>query len=739
MEDPHPLKALLQLQLGSDSYAVLHLPYVLEALTPEYFLPSPHTEKWTARVNSLLNSKDSGARWSGLCLALQTAAFSRPLMMECAQNWIGIALPMLSKNEPPPTMKAAIRLLRHVSPVRSMFQNFNGSCEELELKLLAISTLAHLIPLYPTLHRALQNSLNTLALRYLNGSAPKPTPGPLLEVASRLYSVLPTTGGKVGASNIWRKSIDDTLVFAWTALTSIRTTYPSTGCMSTSVTQPGSLGVDPMVSIPLNTDRLRAATHVLCDLLRTTTSRPISVPVGSLVRLFLALLRCTPVEKVDGHIDSSVRALEKSVIPTIWELACGVLNALAESAQSHLTPHLPQLISHVTYHLEQNLTPSQRLPFLKVTASLFANCHTMHDVVLSSRLLRAILPSLTVVLSTKSEVQSNTEQSTKGKSKGKKRARGYEGDEVFKVTREIICSTVDDGAVLLAALDAIHLVMQSAQISPAVHSLAGRMLLSIYIALPQIPPALLSPDLSLHGALYVKVRNICTDLAIGTTSTMSKSLGLIISSMEDGDSEPRDANVQRTIDLLLHPRVPPLVRALPHVEMLSLFREEEGKEEMEARRRLGIGAEGGVSTPLSAEMVDTATPSSATPAGELSREPLPEYSRSQSVQMPTDTSIIHREQALPKIAANLPVVASYAGFTEASAVQPSQNLTNHSTTSLGTPARSPPWVPASAAPSISAAAIPVTPIATAAPDFAPMDQDEDDEPMPTIDMDSDSD
>lgn len=96
MESSHPLKALLQLQLASDSSSVLHLPHVLSVLTPEYFLPSPHLIQWTARINSLLHSKDPGSRWAGLCIAQKTSIFSKSTMIENAQSWLGVALPMLS-------------------------------------------------------------------------------------------------------------------------------------------------------------------------------------------------------------------------------------------------------------------------------------------------------------------------------------------------------------------------------------------------------------------------------------------------------------------------------------------------------------------------------------------------------------------------------------------------------------------------------------------------------------------
>lgn len=95
MASSNRLKDLLQLQLASDAYAVLHLPFVLESLSKEDFQPSAHTQKWIARVNSLIHSKDPGARWSGLCLAFQTAVFSRSIMLECAQNWVAAAMPLL--------------------------------------------------------------------------------------------------------------------------------------------------------------------------------------------------------------------------------------------------------------------------------------------------------------------------------------------------------------------------------------------------------------------------------------------------------------------------------------------------------------------------------------------------------------------------------------------------------------------------------------------------------------------
>lgn len=96
MEVGHDLKTLLQIQLASDASAVRHLPFILTSLTRDSFHPSPHLAKWTTRIQALLHSKDSGARWAGLCLAHKTSVLSQNFMIETAQSYLVVALPLLS-------------------------------------------------------------------------------------------------------------------------------------------------------------------------------------------------------------------------------------------------------------------------------------------------------------------------------------------------------------------------------------------------------------------------------------------------------------------------------------------------------------------------------------------------------------------------------------------------------------------------------------------------------------------
>ncbi|OCH92155.1 hypothetical protein OBBRIDRAFT_886436 [Obba rivulosa] len=762
MSDFHPLKSLLQLQLGSDAYAVLYLPQVLETLTPECFAPSTHLQKWTARINSLLHSRDVGARWSGLILALQTAMCSKDLMLESAQSWVGVAVPLLSKHESTPTTKSSIRLLRYVFANGADVSEFQrhlcipnvpkfssalisiaDNHEDISTKILALETLTHLIQVYPSLHRPLHASLSTVSLQFLNGSSTRPMSPALVEAASQLYSVLHLTGGKVGAANLWRKSLEDTVNFAWNSFLRLRTSYRPPASAS-GVVSPGPSSEDPVVSIPLHLDRLRAATRVLRDHCRTITSRPISFPVGSVTRLCLALLSCNSEEEAQGPMDQTLRSLEASVVPAIWILACELIVDLATSVNSLLAPHVPRILSYLSYHLEQNRTASQRLPILRAIISMLQHSSALHDPILSSRLAKAILPSLSVVLSSESHASDGTDQSafkSKGR-KGKKRARGYEGDEVFKITREIVCPTPDDGDALLAALRATDLVLRKAQLTPAIHSIVSRTMLSVYLALPQMPPATLSPDTTLHAKIYAEVQTIALGLASGTNSTMSKSLTLAINTVLHGACDPSQAIVQHGIDLLLHPRMPPLVRSLPHVETISLFRAEESQEEADVRHALGLRTEED-SSRLDSDAVDVVHPPPVTTGDR----------RQSAVDAPaagTFATISISSSTAPRRVAPTQTPEAAIGRSDASdlVVQAAEHprteppLSQGSRTIPSLPAplasvskpnsASPAETPAIASSSITSDT-PVTFIAHVE------DNDDEDEPMPAINMESDSD
>lgn len=95
-----------------------------------------------------------------------------------------------------------------------------------------------------------------------------------------------------------------------------------------------------------------------------------------------------------------------------------------------------------------------RNSFLRALSFILSEC-PLGDSLLASRLARAVLPSLTSLLDAQSDVQreENTSINTSKGRKGKKRARGYEGDELFKTTKEVMLPTKEAEDVVLLALE----------------------------------------------------------------------------------------------------------------------------------------------------------------------------------------------------------------------------------------------------------------------------------------------
>ena len=207
---------------------------------------------------------------------------------------------------------------------------------------------------------------------------------------------------------------------------------------------------------------------------------------------------------------------------------------------------------------------SQRAFFLTTVRDILTHCHPLDSFLVPTRLAKAVLPSISVILSAPSHSQNTVNalvMSSRGK-KGRKRARGYEGDEVFKLSREVICPTIDDGRVLLTALEGIgsilslfcphalssviRLLLRNPHLSSAIHSLSSRVLLNILLSLPLMSPASLSPDLRLHEDLYQLVLATSTEIGSGSTTVMSKSLGLIVRITATKENKVRPNKLQLT-------------------------------------------------------------------------------------------------------------------------------------------------------------------------------------------------
>lgn len=84
----------------------------------------------------------------------------------------------------------------------------------------------------------------------------------------------------------------------------------------------------------------------------------------------------------------------------------------------------------------------------------------------------------------------------------------------------------------------MRLLLRDPHLSPAVQSISVRVLISVTLSLSYLPPAILSPDPALYHGVLTKLQCVSTELVVGTSSTLSKSLPLITRALicADGNS-----------------------------------------------------------------------------------------------------------------------------------------------------------------------------------------------------------
>ena len=167
-------------------------------------------------------------------------------------------------------------VLPNISRLSSALHTLAEKQRDEELLVLCLESLTEIVRVFPTSHRSMTDPLSRLCLRILDGST-RSTPSSIASAASRLYASLHVTGGKVGGSALWRKGVDETIVFVRKALGNLRTSYAVEGESSSIDCKFVLLDLkgippssnDPLSSVSLELDRLRCGVELLCRFLQS--------------------------------------------------------------------------------------------------------------------------------------------------------------------------------------------------------------------------------------------------------------------------------------------------------------------------------------------------------------------------------------------------------------------------------------------------------------------------------------
>jgi hypothetical protein len=137
-------------------------------------------------------------------------------------------------------------------------------------------------------------------------------------------------------------------------------------------------------------------------------------------------------------------------------------------------------------------------------------------------------------------------------------------------------------------------LFKNPSLSSALQSIIARVIIAMLVTFPRIPSSQASDPVFMLS-LTNKVKEMSLLIGSGTTGAMCKALPYVIEAslaFEHSDVSSVFSNLwegiirtdslsqfQRQLELLLHPRLPPILQSLPHLESLSLFKAEESHEE----------------------------------------------------------------------------------------------------------------------------------------------------------------
>ena len=98
---------------------------------------------------------------------------------------------------------------------------------------------------------------------------------------------------------------------------------------------------------------------------------------------------------------------------------------------------------------------AQTLPFLKILVAACAHSRATSNAILANRLVRAMIPYLSKSILPRSEANNadGTDLGGSSKRKGKKRARGYEGDEIFKTNPGVLLGSPHEERVVMLSIE----------------------------------------------------------------------------------------------------------------------------------------------------------------------------------------------------------------------------------------------------------------------------------------------
>ncbi|CAG8601849.1 21078_t:CDS:10 [Gigaspora margarita] len=323
--------------------------------------------KWCTRINSLLQSKVSGAKWAGISFVKISIQQSETLFIQNLQSWSSALLTLLTRPESTLILSDVILTLSNIfgktinkpelqrEVTSQQLPRFNTTLlnlsENQELLSTIFDALSQSCIQFPTIFRPFVENTQKLCLGVLDGMFDYESS--VVQSAANCLASITNTGGKTNSLVHW-KSISLRLIGSLNFLLDrLFDTIDEEKHASNNLPQfefP-SVSDDYIIAFPILFSRFQC----LCECIISLVSLPTSIPVHVPMNQFLDFL-CRVYNVCDGSFASIVNKDKNEFytlmlgVPSLYVHSNKVLSSLIICAGEYFTRHL-RLISDIILKL----------------------------------------------------------------------------------------------------------------------------------------------------------------------------------------------------------------------------------------------------------------------------------------------------------------------------------------------------------------------------------------------------
>ncbi|PKY15679.1 hypothetical protein RhiirB3_427917 [Rhizophagus irregularis] len=445
MESAKFLTTLITNYTFNDNKIETYVPFILETITQHQLLSSKSESsreqqvalhKWCTRINSLLQSKVTNARWAGICFIKISLKQSGELFIQNLQSWAT----SLMKSEPTFILKEIITTLtelfnktqnrpelqREITTQQlPRFNTFLIKLSGLNKELLPtiLNALSHSVKNFPTIFRPVNEQTQKLCLNILlDGTYYYESE--LAKMAIECFTRIINFGGKLNM-DYWKLTLLKLVGSLNNILDRLFDTIDEEKDMPKKLTgfEMPQVSEDYVVAFPILFSRFKCLSECLISLISLPTSLPVQIPVNQILDLLYRVYNIYDVSFVTNSKDKNEYYTLMLGIPSLLMNCNKILSAAILSIGEHLTRHL-RVISSVLLKLLNN---SKSRWLLRVsTYNLITLCMQKYGIGLtnsisSSTLLSFIIDDIEIIQKSQYDISNNTPVSTNNKKSSKKK------------------------------------------------------------------------------------------------------------------------------------------------------------------------------------------------------------------------------------------------------------------------------------------------------------------------------